>query len=96
VARLGVAQEAASNALKHGRATRIALAVNLNPDRVELTIDDSGSWLKPHAPIKGTGFGLKNRHERLRELGGALETGRAALGGFHLRATLPKQDRGYA
>jgi len=93
---LRVAQEAASNALKHGRATRIALAVTLSPDRVELTVDDNGSGLKPHAPIKGTGFGLKNMHERLRELGGALETGRAALGGFHLRATLPRQDRGHA
>jgi two-component system, NarL family, sensor kinase len=90
---LRVCQEAVSNALKHGRASKIRLEVALQPTQVQLSVDDNGVGMQPHAPIKGSGFGLNNMRERLQELGGLLETGRSTLGGFHLRATLPRQDR---
>lgn len=92
---LRVCQEAVSNALKHGRASKIRLELKLQPAQVYLSVDDNGVGLQPHAPIKGSGFGLKNMRERLQELGGRLETGPSSLGGFHLLATLPRQDRNH-
>jgi signal transduction histidine kinase len=90
---LRVAQEAVANALKHGRAPQIRVRVTLDREQLTLTVDDSGSGLKRTQPKAGSGFGLNNIRERLSELGGALGTGPSTLGGFHLRATLPRQDR---
>ncbi|GAB3699358.1 sensor histidine kinase [Nocardiopsis oceani] len=78
-------QEALTNALRHSGASRIEVAAHAGPDRLDLRVTDDGQGPGDGAP----GFGLTALRERLAALGGALDTGPGAGGGFELRARVP-------
>ncbi len=68
---LQIAREAVSNAVRHGEAAHVRLALQRVDGRAEFTIDDDGRGFTPAAG-SGSGRGLKNLAERARELGAEL------------------------
>jgi signal transduction histidine kinase len=66
---LRIAGEATTNALRHARASRIAVALTFASDEVELRISDDGVGLTGEAT---EGFGLIGMNERARELEGSV------------------------
>ncbi len=55
---LRIAQEAVSNAIRHGKARHINICLNSADDELELTITDDGGGL-PVNPRNGNGMGLR-------------------------------------
>jgi len=79
-----VAQEALTNAIRHGN-TPIAVRYNVNADgRVTLAIDDAGAGIGDNAaedaPRDGH-FGLLNMHQRAEQIGALLDVRRWPAGG---------------
>jgi two-component system, NarL family, sensor histidine kinase UhpB len=84
-----IIQESLSNALRHGKPTRIAISVRVEKDEVLTTISDNGIGLKPKG--HGTpGFGLIGMQERVKVLGGTLNVSNSSVGaGVVVSARLP-------
>lgn len=72
---LMLAQEAVTNALKHGSPGKIDVRLRFAPDRVELEVRDNGRGFDlGTAPGQSDGhFGLQGMHERVKRLGGMLD-----------------------
>ncbi|MCA5894254.1 sensor histidine kinase [Isoptericola sp. NEAU-Y5] len=85
-----VVQEGLTNARKHapGAAVRVAVHVGDRDVRVRVT-DDGARDVDARPPGPGTGTGLVGLRERATLLGGRVETGPRASGGFALEAWLP-------
>ncbi|HTV63181.1 MAG TPA: sensor histidine kinase [Verrucomicrobiae bacterium] len=68
---LRIAQEALANALKHSGATKITVALNYEPSRVQLQIYDNGNGFDlPSVGQAGAGhFGLLDMRERAEKIG---------------------------
>lgn len=83
-----IVQEALTNAVRHAGpepAVRVDLYEEENALRVSVTDDGTGP-----APGAGTsGFGLVGMKERARSVGGTLDAGPRAGGGFEVTAVLP-------
>lgn len=87
-----IVQEALANVVRHAPGARTRVEVELLPDRSCLTVlvanatpqHSSGSL-----ETSSTGQGLVGIRERVRLLGGALETGPTLDGGFQVTARLP-------
>ena len=79
------AQEAITNALRHGRARRIEVRVARTTNGVELRVANDGAAPATLHP----GNGLTGMRERLESLGGTLALDPAGPGGFVVHATLP-------
>ena len=77
-----VVREGVTNVVRHSRAHRVWVAVS--PTTVEVLDDGSGC---PGA--LGSGHGLEGLRERLAAVGGRLEAGPVAAGGFRLFAEVP-------
>ncbi len=84
---LRCAQEATSNAIRHGRATRIDISLESRDGELVLAVIDNGAGLGDAAP----GFGLSSIEARVRELGGRFTLGAGASGGTALRIAIPAQ-----
>jgi two-component system, NarL family, sensor histidine kinase UhpB len=83
-----IIQESLSNALRHGRAQHIAIAVRLNTDGV-IAVDVSDDGVGFQA-VGGAGFGLLGMQERVRSLGGTLSArNRHDISGVIVSARLP-------
>ena len=81
-----IVQEALTNALKHAGNAHAKVRVHYAVDSLELEIVDDGAGAPSRAP---GGHGLVGMRERVALYGGRLDTGRAADGGFTVRALLP-------
>jgi signal transduction histidine kinase len=82
-----VAQEAVTNTLKHASSTaRLDVRLRYLDDAVELESTDSGG--ASQAAVDGAGLGLIGMRERIAAVGGTLETGPRARGGFLVRARI--------
>jgi signal transduction histidine kinase len=68
---LQIAREAVSNALRHGEASRVTIALRAAGENVEFEVTDNGRGFDP-AAATAHGFGLENFAERARELGAEL------------------------
>jgi signal transduction histidine kinase len=66
-----IAREAVGNAVRHGGARRIRLAMSSEP--TVLTVEDDGSGFDLDAPRSAQSFGLKSMRERAESLGGEFE-----------------------
>ncbi len=87
-----VVQEALTNFLKHaGPDATAQVEVTYSHARVEVTVSDNG--LGAVAGSDGRGFGLRGMAERVQAMGGWLEAGPHAAGGFEVKASLPYQQR---
>ena len=75
-----IAQEAVSNAVRHGQAGRIEIGLATNGDAVKLTVSDDGAGM-PRKLRKGTGMGLQIMRYRAEVVGGALVVERGPRGG---------------
>jgi signal transduction histidine kinase len=68
---LRIAQEAATNAVKHGQAARIEIALAFAPGEVRLRVTDDGRGFDPERDSARPGhFGLLGIRERVQKLGG--------------------------
>jgi signal transduction histidine kinase len=74
-----IAQEAVSNAIKHGRATRIVVALSALGDSGRLAIKDNGVGI-PSMPTRTSGMGLHIMGYRASMIGGSLEVMREPNG----------------
>ncbi len=87
VAAYRIAQEALTNALRHGRAQVASVFILSCRDRLELTVIDNGS-ASPSMPI-AFGHGLIGIRERATMYGGTFRAGPRAERGFEVAVTLP-------
>jgi len=88
-----IAQESITNARRHARnATSVDVLLEDVADGVQLTISDDGD---PASASGQHGFGLIGMNERATLLGGSLEAGPAAGGGWVVRAILPREAPGH-
>jgi signal transduction histidine kinase len=71
-----IAQEAVTNAIRHGHPTRIDIRVSYDERQVALTVTDDGCGFDPHAPTDvrhdREHFGLITMRERAEHVGGGL------------------------
>ena len=86
-----IVQEALTNTLRHARATRAEVTVRYSAEAVELNVLDDGRGAGTAAG-DGGGYGLMGMRERAAMLGGTLEAGPLAGGGYRVRARLPLED----
>lgn len=88
---LRVAQEAVTNAVKHGEASRIDLALNFGPDELTLMIRDDGKGFDAeHPPSANSGhFGLFGMKERAIKLNARLTLESKPGGGTTVRLEVP-------
>lgn len=87
-----IVQEATTNFLKHAGPTAAAsVSVNYLNDEIDITISDDGigALSKPD----GSGSGVAGMRERVAAMGGTLEAGPRAGGGYEVRAQLPMPSR---
>lgn len=81
------AQEGLTNIRKHARATTSLLRLDFRePQRVRLELADNGVGANG---TNGTGYGLTGLRERIELLGGTVESGNRASGGFALTVEVP-------
>jgi len=86
-----IAQEAVSNAIKHGRATHIIVALSALGDSGRLAIEDNGVGI-PRMPTPTLGMGLHIMRYRASTIGGSLEVTREPNGaGTIVRCSFPRR-----
>ncbi len=83
-----IIQEGLTNVIRHASATHAVVAVDVEGTDLVITVDDDG--VGGNAP---DGVGLTGIRERVRLLGGAVDVGRAPLGGLRLLARIPIGSR---
>ena len=84
---LRITQEACANAVRHGGARRLAVALSCQDGQVELAILDGGSGFDPAAPHAGSG--LAHIRDRVAELGGTADIDSAPGRGTALTVRVP-------
>jgi PAS domain S-box-containing protein len=85
---LQIAREALSNSLRHGRARRTGVTLDLNRDCVRLEVRDDGVGFDP-AKANGPGLGLRNILARAQDIGARSELFSAPGQGTTVRVALP-------
>jgi signal transduction histidine kinase len=86
-----IVQEALTNALKHGGASRADVHLRYWPDELEVEVIDDGR--KNGGPVATSGgLGMIGMRERAALHGGHLSAGPAAGGGFAVRVKLPTPE----
>lgn len=86
-----VAREALTNARKHAPGGPATVSVRRGDAQVTVTVDDAGSQ-RPPLGLPGSGTGLAGLAERVRLVGGTLDAGPGADGGWRVRAVVPWLD----
>ena len=86
-----VAQEAIANAVRHARARRLSLRLDVSSNRVSLTIVDDGQGFDPERVPQGH-FGLIGMRERVRLLGGTLRLCSAPGAGTRIEVEAPLEQ----
>jgi two-component system, NarL family, sensor histidine kinase DesK len=87
-------REGVTNVIRHSGASRCEISVTGGGEMAVLEITDDGKGLPSLAGFAGKespGTGLRGLGERMRGVGGRLEAGRRAGGGFRLSASIPVQ-----
>jgi signal transduction histidine kinase len=79
-----ILQESMTNAIRHGRASRIQISFWISDGRLRISVDDNGVGSTDIEP----GIGFTGMRERLDPLGGELTLGNG-LTGFTVRAEIP-------
>ncbi len=86
-----IAQEAVSNARRHGAASRVRVSLEVQPTVAELTIADDGRGWSGHPSTLGSnrGEGLPGMRERAQMLGGSLRVEAAPEQGVRVIVAAP-------
>jgi two-component system CheB/CheR fusion protein len=88
-----IAQEAVSNAIKHGGAKNISLQLREEAEAVSLRVTDDGAGF-PENFSGGTGMGLRIMQARIGMVGGTLRVEQNPAGGVTLFCHAPKKSGG--
>lgn len=85
-----IAQEAITNAVRHGSARTVVVSLASGDDRLTATlgVTDDGTGM-PETPPTGSGMGLRNMRYRAATIGGALHIGPRAAGGTTVMCAFP-------
>jgi signal transduction histidine kinase len=83
-----ILQEALTNAVRHAQGAKVAVTVHYSRDDVTLSVTNSRG-AGPALETDSGGHGLVGMRERIAAIGGRLDAGPDADGGFHVRAVLP-------
>ena len=83
-----ISQEAVSNAVKHGKARRIEIVLEVSDRRGLLTIRDDGSGCKKIRP-NSKGMGHHIMSHRAQMIGGTLDIQSAHVGGTEVKCIFP-------
>src|SRR6185295_11481797 len=84
-----IVQEAVNNAIRHGRATHIAVELETDASSVTVTICDDGCGFDPDLEGDDGCFGLLSMRERAELLGGSFSLVAAVGKGVAVKARLP-------
>lgn len=84
-----IAQEAVSNAAKHGKAAHVRVSLALGDEQVRLHVQDDGVGFPDELP-NDRGMGVRIMQYRARIIGGTLEIWRDPAGGTAVTATVPR------
>lgn len=82
-----IAQEAAQNAVKHSRATRIDIELTRRPTGLELVVRDNGVGFPTERHSRG--LGLHTMEQRAKLIGGRLQAHTHASGGVEVVCSVP-------
>jgi PAS domain S-box-containing protein len=85
-----IAQEAISNAVRHGGASEVHLLLQPDEDHVTMLIRDNGSGIAQPQP-ETLGMGLRTMHYRAGIVGARLEIRPGASGGTEIACTFPRE-----
>ena len=84
-----IAQEAATNAVRHARAREIGIVLERRNGRLRLVVEDDGRGFDPAAAERYGRLGLVGIRERAETLGGTLLVESSAGGGTTLVVEAP-------
>jgi two-component system CheB/CheR fusion protein len=84
-----IAQEAVSNAIKHGKAKNISLQLREDAGQLRLRVNDDGVGF-PENFTGGTGMGLRIMQSRIGMVGGTLTVEQQPAGGVSVIFSAPK------
>jgi len=84
-----IAQEAVTNAIKHGRAKHIRIGLFSTPERVVLKVNDDGAGF-PKAARRPVGMGLRIMNYRADVIGGTLGFQDMTGGGTEVSCVVPR------
>jgi signal transduction histidine kinase len=87
-----IAQEAVSNAIKHGQATRVAISLDEHEDGAVLSVHDNGIGFPETLP-GSDGMGLRIMSHRAKVIGASLDIQRNPAGGTTVVCTFPPDPR---
>ena len=90
-----IVQEALTNAVRHGRATRVSLTIASTATHIDFSIRDNGRGMTQPTSRRG-GIGLKTMTYRAQMLGGELSILPAKGGGTIVRCRCPQHHAGNA
>ncbi|WP_406175210.1 sensor histidine kinase [Streptomyces sp. NBC_00996] len=82
-----IVQEALTNAARHAGPAKVTVELSYAPCELTIRVDDDGV-ARPARRLR-PGIGLTGMRERVTALGGTLQAGPRAEGGFSVRAELP-------
>lgn len=88
-----IVQEATSNAVRHGRARHVDVALRYADDRIDLTVTDDGGGFDVEAVLQRTSnaapFGLLGIRQRAEDLRGTASVTSVPGGGTVVRVSVP-------
>ena len=89
-----IVQETVNNAIRHGAARRIAIAIAVDDGELSLMIQDDGAGFDPDAIPAGpeSGLGLIGMRERVELLGGRFRLVSRLGAGTRIEATIPLEE----
>ena len=82
-----ICQEALTNSIKHGKATKSSIILKFSENNIRLFIFDNGIGCKKLCVEKG--FGLKGMQQRVNALNGDIKFGSDGEKGFNIHVELP-------
>ena len=88
---LRIGQEAVANAVKHGRATHVAIELSYAPESVCLTVSDDGQGFAASQSSPTGHFGLLDMHERAQSMGSHLQVESEPGTGTRIAVEVPVQ-----
>jgi signal transduction histidine kinase len=87
-----IVQEALTNVARHARATAATVGVRRVPGAITVEVTDDGATPSVSLAAAPLGNGVRGMRERAAALGGTLEAGPAAQGGWRVHAWLPVSE----
>jgi signal transduction histidine kinase len=89
-----IAQEAMTNAVRHGAARHLRISTALDAGRLVLRCEDDGAGFDVAAALAHAGLGLRGMQERARLVGGRVEIDSRPEASTCVHATLPALPNG--